>query len=172
MEDHQNGFTQTLPTSEQAGMFAYLFWQSLTELSLQDLRGNAPIGPAESLDNAQDVFWGVPRFLPGFLFTFVTAGDLDNPCDIHECFTMEQVKEIFQGQEAGLYGYPLPGAVKTYPHPHDDGIMIISLECHLDFYSDEADMEKFAYLYFEVMTRQVNYSELHITLEMAEFGWL
>ena len=171
MEEYQNGFTQTLPTSEQAGMFAHLFWQSLRQLSLQDLTGNAPIGPAERLDNAQDVFWGVPRFLPGFLFSFVTPGDLDNPLEIHECFTMAQVKEIFQGQEAGLHIYLLPGLVNTYPNPDDAGIMTISLECHLDFYSDEADMEKFAYIYFEVMTRQLNDSELHISLEIAEFGW-
>ena len=172
MEAHQNGFTQTLPTSEQAGMFAHLFWQSLRQLSLQDLTGNAPIGPAERLDNAQDVFWGVPRFLPGFLLSFVTPGDLDKTLEIHECFTMAQVKKIFQGQEAGLHIHILPVLVNMYPDPHDDGIMTISLECHLDFCSDEADMEKFAYLYVEVMTREINCSELHISLEIAEFGWL
>ena len=153
-------------------MFAHLFWQSLRQLSLQDLTGNAPIGPAERLDNAQDVFWGVPRFLPGFLLTFVTAGDLDNPCDIYECFTMTQVKEIFQGQEVGLHMNLLPGIVNTHPDPNDDGIMIISLECNLGFYSDEADMEKFAFVYFEVKTRQLKDSELHISLENAEFAWL
>ena len=172
MAVHQNGFNQTLPTSEQAGMFAHLFWQSLRQFSLQDLRGNAPIGPAERLDNAQDVFWGVPRFLPGFLLTFVTAGDLDHPCDIYECLTMTQVKEIFQGQEPGLHIYLLPGIVNTHSDPDDDGIMIISLECNLGFYSDEADVEKFAFVHFEVKTRQLNDSELHISLESAEFAWL
>ena len=172
MEVHQNGFTQTLPTFEQAGMFAHLFWQSLRQLSLQDLTGNAPIGPAERLDNAQDVFWGVPRFLPGFSLAFVTAGDLANPCDIYECLTMTQVKEIFQGQEAGLHIYLQPGLVKTYPDPDDDGIMIISLECDLGFYSDEADMKKFAYIHFEVMTRQLNDSQLHISVGNARFVWL
>ena len=171
MEEHQNGFNQTLPTSEQAGMFAHLFWQSLRQLSLQDLTGNAPIGPAERLDDAQDVFWGVPRFLPGFILSFVTLGDLDTPLEIHQCFTMAQVKEIFQGQEAGLHIHLLPGLVNTYPDPDDDGIMLISLECNLGFYSEEADMEKFAYIHFEVKTRQLNDSELHISLEIAEFVW-
>ena len=173
MEEHPNFFDQTLPTSEQAGMFARIFWHSLRRLSLQVLEGNAPITTNEKLDNASGVFWGGPRFLPGFVF------HLDKPYVpnkarhvIAEYFTMAKVKKTLQPQDAGLNLISSPGLVQTYPHPFQKDGKIISMTCDLTFQTPEADEEKYAFVHFEVMTRQLNDSELHMSLEYVRFLWL
>eukprot|EP00117_Sycon_ciliatum_P045239 scpid110122/ scgid32536/ len=58
---------QTTPTEKQAKLFVRLLWDSLMALSPEDLEGDNPLGPAPSHSGeCPDVFWGSPRFLPGF----------------------------------------------------------------------------------------------------------
>ena len=175
MAEHPIFFDNTLPNSEQAGMFAALFLNSLRTVSLQYLEGSAPLGTLEKLVSAPNVFWGVPRFLPGFSVTIDVPGDLDNPfVNHHVYFTMAEVKQLFKAQAEGLDLQPTPGLVEVDPHPDGNGVysMVISLKCNLTFYSPEADDEVFAFVHFDVMTRQLNDSELHISVKYVRFLWL
>ena len=175
MSEHPIFFDNTLPNSEQAGMFAALFWYSLRDVSLQDLEGAAPLGTLVQLVSAPNVFWGVPRFLPGFSVTLDVPGDLNNPpVSNHVCFTMAEVKESFQTRTAGLDLQPTPGLVEVDPLPDRDGVysMVISLKCDLTFYSPDTDAEVFAFVHFGVMTRQINDSGLHISVKYVRFVWL
>ena len=175
MAEHPIFFDNTLPNSEQAGMFAVTFLNSLRNLSLQYLKGTAPIGTLEELVGAPNVFWGVPRFLLGFSVMIDVPGDLDNPLvQHHACFTMAKVKRLIKAQAAGLELHPTPGIVEVSQFPDGDGVdsIEIGLKCNLTFYSPEADDEVFAFVHFDVMTRQLNDSELHISVKYVRFVWL
>ena len=175
MEEHPNFFDNTYPNSEQAGMFAVLFCNSLRYISLQVLEGTAPLGTLVQLVSAPNVFWGVPRFLPGFSVTLDVPGSLENPLVKHyECFTMAEVKELFQAQTAGFDLKPTPDLVEVDSRPDGNGVysMVMSLTCNLTFYSPEADDEEIAFVHFGVMTRQLNDSGLHISVKYVRFLWL
>ena len=75
MDQQEHGFDQIVPTAQQSFRFLVLLWRALRHGSLEGLEENSPIGPAPSMGNhGPDVFWGVPRFVPGFeLYTTVNG---------------------------------------------------------------------------------------------------
>eukprot|EP00117_Sycon_ciliatum_P012675 scpid83325/ scgid13652/ len=168
MAENGNGFHQILvPTREQANMFIRLFWESITQGTLEDLEADASIGPAANAGHGPDVFWGVPRFNPGFRVYSYLGGP------VAAIFgTVAQLKQIFQTQAAGLTLNQLFSNVEAEQHPFHEDHLIIYMDSELTFAPPGAGHQNEAYLRFEVLSRVLNERELHFSLVQIDILWL
>ena len=164
MDEQEHGFDKIVPTAAQSWRFLLILWPELLYGSLQDLEGNSPIGPAANMDNGPDVFWGVPHFVPGFeLYTSVN-GQPNTPIATMAEFKQRQVIE----NEL----YTVVDAAGNFDAFHDDHLTImLKYILWLSNHPGDGEIKKFVVILIQVMTRNLNGSEIHFSVAKIYINW-
>ena len=151
-----NGFNHIVPTQEEAVSLIHILYSSLYEDSLQELEGDSPIGQALGLDNGSEVFWGVPRFSPGF-----QAWEFHNGQPLHLFQTMAELQDRLIATSAGLVPHVYPVIVET-DLPEDNET--IHLRFWIRLTKHGVGTLCVAFLYLQVRAQLTNVTEIHFSL--------
>ena len=167
MDEQEHGFDQVVPTADQSWRFLLLLWRVLRYGSLQELEGNSLIGPAANMDNGPDVFWGVPHFVPGFeLYTSVN-GQPNTPIATIAEFKQRLVIEIefYTVVNSAIQ-------VDTIQDPFHEDPLTIKLRYFFALSTHPGGaIQKIVFILIQVMTRNLNGSEIHFSVEQIYLYW-
>ena len=164
MDEQEPGFDKVVPTAPQSWRFLLILWPELLYGSLQDLEGNLPIGPAANMDNGPDVFWGVPHFVPGFELYTSVYGQPTTPVATIAEFKQRLVteNELYTVVEAA-------GHVDAF---HADPLTIrLYYVLLLSTHPEDGEIQKIVFIIVEVMTRNLNGSEIHFSVAKIYTKW-
>ena len=165
MDEQEHGFDQIVPTAEQSFRFVTLLWRALRYGSLQDVDGNSPIGPATNVGNDPDVFWGVPRFVPGFILRTMARG-----LPIVTSATIAEFQQRLVGESEGYFVVDGDSQIETIQDPSHR--TIIYLKCILQLSTQpEGAIQRSVYIFSRVKTRNLNGSEIHFSVERIFLYW-